>query len=335
MAIKSYFFNAVESGGVYDRVYNAEDFTSYLGSLVKNGVLADPSTSLQVMADTGLTLKVKAGECWINGHKMVVDADYSITLDAADSALPRNDAIALRLDMTNRTMTIVVRKGSPSSTPVVPLPYRSSNMWELFVAMVLVRPNATTIAQADISDRRSNTNVCGWVTGLIDQVDTQTLFAQYQDAYNTALQQLNTTNATFSSLMSSYIETIQAGWDAWFSTLTEQLTVATYIQKFEKTEVASWGAEDPHEVILDMAGYAYDSADVIFVFINGLKAVEGIDYSLFVSSQVKVRINTLGSTSGQDQTINIMVLKSKIGFNTLVTEDDDPIVTENDDDLVV
>ena len=314
MAIKSYFFNAVESGGVYDRVYNAEDFTSYLGSLVKNGVLADPSTSLQVMADTGLTLKVKAGECWIQGHKMVVDADYSITLDAADSALPRNDAIALRLDMTNRTMTIVVRKGLPSSTPVVPLPYRSSNMWELFVAMVLVRPNATTITQADISDRRSNTNVCGWVTGLIDQVDTQTLFAQYQDAYNTALQQLNTTNATFSALMNSYIETIQAGWDAWFSTLTETLNIATYIQKFEKTEVGSWGAENPHEVTLDMTGYAYDSADVVFVFINGLKAVEGIDYSIFVSSQVKVRVNTLGSTSGQDQTINIVVLKSKIGF---------------------
>ena len=335
MAIKSYFFNAVESGGVYDRVYNAEDFTSYLGSLVKNGVLADPSTSLQVMADTGLTLKVKAGECWIQGHKMVVDADYSITLDAADSALPRNDAIALRLDMTNRTMTIVVRKGLPSSTPVVPLPYRSSNMWELFVAMVLVRPNATTITQADISDRRSNTNVCGWVTGLIDQVDTQTLFAQYQDAYDTALQQLNTTNATFLALMNSYIETIQAGWDAWFSTLTETLNIATYIQKFEKTEVGSWGAENPHEVTLDMTGYAYDSADVVFVFINGLKAVEGIDYSIFVSSQVKVRVNTLGSTSGQDQTINIVVLKSKIGFNTLVTSGNNYIVDEDDNNLPV
>ena len=335
MAIKSYFFNAVESGGVYDRLYNAEDFTSYLGSLVKNGVLAEPSTSLQVMADSGMTLKVKAGECWINGHKMVVDADYSITLDAADSALPRNDAIALRLDMTNRTMTIVVRKGSPSSTPIFPLPYRSSNMWELFVAMVLVRPNATTISQADISDRRSNTNVCGWVTGLIDQVDTQTLFVQYQDAYNTALQQLNTTNATFSTLMNSYIETIQAGWDAWFSTLTETLNIATYIQKFEKTEVASWGAEDPHDVTLDMTGYAYDSADVIFVFINGLKAVEGIDYSLFVGSQVKVRVNTLGSTSGQDQTINIVVLKSKIGFDTLVTSGNNPVVDEDDNNLIV
>lgn len=335
MAIKSYFFNAVESGGVYDRVYNAEDFTSYLGSLVKNGVLADPSTSLQVMADTGMTLKVKPGECWIQGHKMVLDADYIINLPAASSTLPRRDAIVLRLDMTNRLMTISVKKGTASSLPVVPVPTRESDVWELFVAFVDVNANTSNITQANITDLRSDNDYCGWVTGLIDQVDTSTLFNQYETAYNQALQRLNTTNATFLTLMNSYIETIQAGWDAWFSTLTEQLTVATYIQKFKKTEVASWGAEDPHEVTLDMAGYAYDSADVIFVFINGLKAVEGIDYSLFVGSQVKVRINTLGSTSGQDQTINIMVLKSKIGFNTLVTEDDDPIVTENDDNLVV
>jgi hypothetical protein len=173
------------------------------------------------------------------------------------------------------------------------------------------------------------------VTGLIDQVDTSTLFDQYETAYNQALQRLNTTNATFSTLMNSYIETIQAGWDAWFSTLTETLNIATYIQKFEKTEVASWGAEDPHEVIFDMTGYAYDSADVIFVFINGLKAVEGIDYSLFVGSQVKVRVNTLGSTSGQDQTINIVVLKSKIGFNTLVTSGNNYVVDEDDNNLTV
>ena len=32
MAIESYFFNAVESGGVYDRVYNSEDFCNTCGT---------------------------------------------------------------------------------------------------------------------------------------------------------------------------------------------------------------------------------------------------------------------------------------------------------------
>lgn len=334
MAIKSYFFNAVESGGVYDRVYNAEDFTAFLGSLITDGVKADPSTSLQVMTDSGLTIKVKAGECWIKGHKMTVDADYSITLSAASSSLPRIDSIVARLDMTNRTMILDKLTGTAASSPDAPALTRTANVWELRLANISVAKNATTILQQNIEDTRSS-DECGWVAGIITQVDTETLFLQYQAAYNAAINYLEAQNSIFQRTMSMYIANLQAGWDAWFNTLTEELTVATYFQKFEKTEVASWGAEDPHEVTLDMAGYSYDSADLIFVYINGLKAVEGIDYSLFVSSQVKVRINTLGSTSGQNQTINIVVLKSKIGFDTLVTEDDDPIVTENDDDLVV
>ena len=334
MAIKSYFFNAVESGGVYDRVYNAEDFTAFLGSLITDGVKADPSTSLQVMADSGLTVKIKAGECWIKGHKMTVDADYSITLSAASSSLPRIDSIVARLDMTNRTMTLDKLTGTAASSPAAPTLTRTANVWELRLANISVAKNATTILQQNIEDTRSS-DECGWVAGIITQVDTETLFLQYQAAYNAAISYLEAQNSIFQRTMSMYIANLQAGWDAWFNTLTEELTVATYFQKFEKTEVASWGAEDPHEVTLDMTGYSYDSADLIFVYINGLKAVEGIDYSLFVSSQVKVRINTLGSTSGQNQTINIVVLKSKIGFDTLVTEDDEPIVTENDDDLVV
>lgn len=334
MAIKSYFFNAVESGGVYDRVYNAEDLTAFLGSLITDGVKADPSTSLQVIADSGLTVKIKAGECWIKGHKMTVDADYSITLSAASSSLPRIDSIVARLDMVNRTMTLDKLTGTAASSPVAPTLTRTANIWELRLANISVAKNATTILQQNIEDTRSS-DECGWVAGIITQVDTETLFLQYQAAYNAALQTLNTNNTTFATLMNSYIETIQAGWDAWFSTLTETLNIATYIQKFEKTEVASWGSEDPHEVILDMAGYAYDSADVIFVFINGLKAVEGIDYSLFAGSQVKVRVNTLGSTSGQDQTINIVVLKSKIGFDTLVTSGNNPVVDEDDNNLIV
>ena len=39
------------------------------------------------------------------------------------------------------------------------------------------------IIQANITDTRADTEVCGWVTSLIDQVDTHTLFLQWQDAY--------------------------------------------------------------------------------------------------------------------------------------------------------
>ena len=42
--------------------------------------------------------------------------------------------------------------------------------------------NTSTITQAMITDFRTSA-LCGYVTGLIKQVDTSTLFAQWQAAY--------------------------------------------------------------------------------------------------------------------------------------------------------
>lgn len=91
MAINYYFFNAVESGGVYDRTYNADDLCGWLDKIVGTGVFANPSTNLQVAAVSGMNIKVRPGSAWIFGHKMDVDADVSLTISAADVALDRID----------------------------------------------------------------------------------------------------------------------------------------------------------------------------------------------------------------------------------------------------
>ena len=78
MESKATFFNAIESGGVYDRIYNAEDVTSYLDKIVGNGVFPTPSTQLKVTAGTGLQVTVAAGQGWIDGHKLINTAALSI-----------------------------------------------------------------------------------------------------------------------------------------------------------------------------------------------------------------------------------------------------------------
>ena len=84
MAIKGYFFNAIYDGEAYDRVYNAEDMTSYLNELVGNGVFPTPSSQLQVRAGTGMQVIVAAGSGWINGHKIVNTADMTLNVTASD-----------------------------------------------------------------------------------------------------------------------------------------------------------------------------------------------------------------------------------------------------------
>lgn len=70
MAISGYFFNALKVNDTYDRIYNAEDVTSYLDKIVGNGVFPNPSSQLQVTAGSGMSITVNAGQGWIDGHKI-------------------------------------------------------------------------------------------------------------------------------------------------------------------------------------------------------------------------------------------------------------------------
>jgi len=292
MAIKSYFFDAVYDGNTYDREYTSGDFASYLDKIVGNGVFSNPSTNLQVMASTGMDIVVKAGQAFIDGHKLVLDADMSFTLDNSDVLLDRIDRVVVYLDMTNRTMGIKVIKGTPDSPALVPDLVREPTMQEYCLANVRIAAQATAISQTNITDTRADTQICGFVSALVEQVDTSTLYAQYQAAYQ------------------QFYESTQEQLEAFMQTLTEELGVSTYIKQFSKKV----SAQNPSSITLDMTNYTYSSSDVIQVYINGLLGVAGEDYSVAVSGGVATvtPLNLSSTTLSQD--IDIRVFKAEIGI---------------------
>lgn len=292
MAINSYFFDAVYDGDTYDREYTSGDFASYLDKIVGNGVFSNPSTNLQVMASSGMEIVVKEGQAFIDGHKLVLDADMSFTLDNSDVLLDRIDRIVVYLDMANRTMGIRVKKGTPDSPAQVPELTRTSTLKEYCLADVRIVAQATAVSQTNIADTRADTSICGFVSSLIDQVDTATLYAQYQTAYQ------------------QFYESTQTQLEEFMQTLTEELGVSTYIRQFEK-KISS---QAPSSIALDMDNYTYSSSDVIQVYINGLLGVSGEDYSVSVSGGVATvtLLNLTSTTLSQD--IDIRVLKAEIGI---------------------
>ena len=167
MAIKSYFFNAVESGGVYDRVYNAEDVTSYLNGVVSDGVLPN-LTQLQVKTLNWMTIVVSAGSGWIQGHKMVNDGNKLITIDSSDDTLNRIDSIIFYLDYTTRTMGIEVLKGAYALDPVPAALTRTSSRWEMCLAQIRINKNTTAILNSMITDTRGDADLCGFARCLIN-----------------------------------------------------------------------------------------------------------------------------------------------------------------------
>ena len=185
MAIKSYFFNAELVEGSYDRIYNADDICSYLSKIVGNGVFPNPSTCLQVVPASEMSVTVKAGEGWINGHKMSLTGDMTLTLDAADVLLDRIDEVIFFLDMTSRSMGVEILKGTPAAEPVPAALQRNADRWELCLARIHVAKLASAISAANISDTRPDSALCGYVQGLIQQISTTTLWEQFRDDFYT------------------------------------------------------------------------------------------------------------------------------------------------------
>jgi hypothetical protein len=224
MAIRSGFFNSVNG----DRRYLAYNFAEYFASFIANGVFPNPSTGLQVYEKENMTITVKPGRGWINGYFIVNESDYDVTLATADGALNRIDRIVLRLDYINREITIAVKQGMFASSPVAAALQRDTDAYELAIADVYVGKGSLSISQVNITDLRLNTDLCGIVHGTVDQVDTTTIFNQYQAWFNETTSgtetEINDWQAAQEQDFTTWSAQQKSDFDEWFATIQGTLS---------------------------------------------------------------------------------------------------------------
>lgn len=249
MAIESYFFNAILSGGVYDRVYNADDFTNYLDLLVGNGVFPNPSSGLQVRISTGMNIIVGAGAGWINGHKLVNTADLTLEVGASDVVLNRIDAVIFYCDYDEREMGIEIKQGTGAATPVAPSMQRDDSRFEMCLAQIQVNKQISAITAAMITDTRGNSTLCGYVQGLLQQIDTTTLWTQQQAMFN-----------------------------EWFAGIQSQFEAGKIFKKVEGIYTTQTANEASFVVTDYVPTFAF-AYDILEIYINGLH-LTGNEYTL-------------------------------------------------------
>lgn len=168
-----------------DRKYKAEDFAQYFATFIGNGIFVKPSDCLQVMAVTNaMKVIIRPGKAWVNGYYLINDEDYSLSLAVGDTSLNRIDRIVIRLDFLERKMSVEVKKGTLSASPVAPTLKRDADAYELALADIYVAKGALTITQASITDTRLNNSLCGMMHAVVNQVDTTSIFNQYQSWFN-------------------------------------------------------------------------------------------------------------------------------------------------------
>ena len=327
MSVQGYFFNAVKNGNIYDRTYNAEDFTKYLDKVISNGVFMIPSTSLQVVANNGMSVAVKSGQGWIDGHKIINTADYILEVDNADVVLNRIDRVVFYADYQSREMGIKIKKGANAVTPVAPALTRDTNIYEMCLAEITILKQTTSITQSVITDTRANSNICGWVTGLIREVDTSTLFTQWQTAYEEANKkyttsldnlikdsknksdtQLEASKGEFDNAISFYQNqaTIQLkAIEDEFKNIKANLTVPKLTEY--KTEYITTTANET-AINIGVSNYVVD-IDIIQVYVNGFRLMD----SEFTKTQSKITLRTPLSVIGTQ--VEIIVIKSVVQTN--------------------
>lgn len=216
--MRSGFFNSeiigydAENMPIFDRAEEASFFAKYFSQFISNGVFPNPSTNMQVLADTGMQIKISIGTCFINGYMGWVENAETFTIEESDTQA-RIDRIVARLDFDNREIQCYVKKGTASGNPVAPELQRDYDMYEIGLADIRVNANVIEIKQENITDLRLNSELCGIVAVPLQHIDTTTLFNQYQDWLANATSQgeedLQLTQEQLEEEFNTWFETVQ------------------------------------------------------------------------------------------------------------------------------
>lgn len=176
------FFDSID--GKDERVYSADEFAEYFRQFLSSGVYArDGQAGLRVEANgEDMQIKITEGDAFIEGYLYKIDAEsLKLPIHTADPTLNRIDRVVVRLDKTleNRYVKAFVLTGTPELEPKAPILTKNENIYEISLAKINVVAGKSFIEQAQITDERSNEDVCGFVSSLIT-IPT----SQFQDDWN-------------------------------------------------------------------------------------------------------------------------------------------------------
>ena len=159
-----------------DRVYNAASFEEWLKKFFTTGVF---NGELEVTANGSMVVEVGIGYCNVDGKVRFFDQVQQFTISPANGTYPRIDTVVIERNDTNREITMKVVTGSYSGlNPQPTAPVRTGGVYQIVLAEVYVSAGATALTQANITDKRPDNSVCGWVVGTVDAIDVEQLTAQ-------------------------------------------------------------------------------------------------------------------------------------------------------------
>ena len=232
-----YFFNSNN----HDRTYNAESFEEWLRPFFISGVFAG-DLQVTAQAEPDMTVQVAPGHANVHGKPAYWPESNTMQLATASGVYSRIDTIVLRRDNTNRTISIEVVTGTASASPQPTAPTRNNDIYELVLAQILVGVGVTEIKNANITDKRQDATVCGYVTATVDQMDFNQFKVQFESWVSEYEATAESDYATYMRHLTDYLDAYQDEIEA------DETTAAGDLLRF-KTTIEEYIAE--LEAIID------------------------------------------------------------------------------------
>ncbi|MBQ9007801.1 MAG: hypothetical protein IJ088_00510 [Clostridia bacterium] len=206
----AFFYNSEN----HDRVYDASSFEYLLKKFFTSGVFTG---DCQVTADgEGMTVAMDDGYCNCDGKVRFFASAQSLALANAHATYDRIDTIVIERNDTDRDITAKVVTGAYSAEPTPTAPVRTNGVYQLVVAEVYVTAGAVRITQSDITDKRPDTTVCGYVISAVQTPDFTELYAQFSAEFQELYEEAGDDFTEWASQQ-------RAAFEVWFQHMKDQL----------------------------------------------------------------------------------------------------------------
>lgn len=308
---------------IFDRAETSELLCLIFANLISNGVLAKPGTCFQVVANEGMYLNVQPGFGVIKGHFGYDNEITSVKIPDAPTAYKRIDSVVFRLNNLERTVEIIVKSGTAASSPVAPelVQPASGDYYELCLAEVLVSANQTVITQSSITDTRADSAKCGYITQLIDSIDTSVFYQQLNQFYDEFVEKSNLSYEQFVTDMDIYLSNLK------ISGLNQMEEIVQILNAFEQkseAEFNDWFQNIRDQLSEDVAGHLQLQIDALtqdaFLRFYGLmkQSTEFMPDGSIVQENDEATITTVkGTNEAGYKIITQTVVPKKIMTSTL------------------
>lgn len=240
--VTSGFFNGLKNtDGTIDRKYDADDISSMFDGLITDGIFASIGGKFECSIDTSavdaLVVKVATGKAWFDKTWIINNSTLKITLDPADSARDRIDAIVIDIDKSDekRKNTIQYIPGTPSDDPKEPTLATAEDSPHKQYALCWIRVNHETTNSNDLTFHK-NGRVANFITAPLSTIESepflegwgetfQSLYDGQQAELVKALEGLGkTSEEKVNTEITKWKEGQQASFDAWFGKLQNTLS---------------------------------------------------------------------------------------------------------------